>query len=140
MPYGLNRGLGVLTQYEYAQCNAQFLRGILNPFCWQTVAPASQLAVPPAPTGDALTVPPESGQSAAELQQSLADEQMRRQQAIDAANVKSTWSDQLSSDIVDTTNSLTNPGGLSWVVWGAIGLAVFGVVAFSGGSARRYGR
>jgi hypothetical protein len=41
MAIRLRRGMGVLSQYEYAQCNALPFRGIFSAYCWQTVAPAS---------------------------------------------------------------------------------------------------
>jgi hypothetical protein len=138
MPYGLNRGLGVLTQYEYAQCNAQFLRGILNPSCWQTVAPQSTVAPVGAPTGDVLTVPPASGTDAEATVDTLTNQQLLDQNALNAAAVTSSWWDTLTGNAYATTS-----GGLSsylpWIL-GGVGLLIFGMAAMGGGSARRYGR
>src|ERR1019366_3000909 len=68
----------------------------------------SEIGVPPAPTGAALTTPPASGQSAAELAQSLADQQLAAQKAINAAGVQSSIADQAASGIVDTANAVTD--------------------------------
>jgi len=145
MPYGLNRGLGVTTyECEAIQDSSDPMSAKVSlPCMWAAIFgySNSEIAVPAAPTGTALTTPPASGADAAALAQSLSDQQVAAQQAINASNVQSTWLDQLSSGIVDDViNPLTNPGGLSWLVWGAIGIGVFAVVAYSGGSARRYGR
>lgn len=145
MPYGLNRGLGVTT-YE---CEA--IQNSMDPMSAHVSLPCmwaaifgysnSEIAVPPAPTGAALTTPPASGEEAAALQQSLADEELRRQQAINAAGVQSSLWDEIAggtyaagSGVADTLSS-----ALPWIL-GAVGVGVFALVAFSGGSARRYGR
>src|ERR1017187_7026237 len=98
MPYGLNRGLGVTT-YE---CEA--IQNSMDPMSAHVSLPCmwaaifgysnSEIGVPPAPTGAALTVPPASGQSAAELAQSLSDQQVAAQQAINAAGVQSSRSEE----------------------------------------------
>jgi hypothetical protein len=141
MPYGLNRGLGVLTQYEYAQCNAQFLRGIFDPFCWQTVAPASTVAPVGAPTGDVLTVPPASGTDAQATVDALTNQQLLDQNALNAGAVQSSWWDELTGGTYATAAGAASglTSYLPWILGGA-GLLVFGMVAFGGGSARRYGR
>ena len=141
MPYGLNRGLGVLTQYEYAQCNAQPLRGILDPFCWQTVAPATTVAPVGAPTGDVLTVPPASGDDAQATVDSLLNQQVADQNTLNAGAVTSSWWDTLTGNTYATASGAAS-GLTSYFPWilGGVGLLVFGMVAMGGGSARRYGR
>ena len=149
MPYGLNRGLGVTT-YE-----CQAIQNSLDPSSPQVSLPCmwaaifgysnSEIGTPPAPTGSALTVPPASGQSAAALAQSLSDQQVAAQQAVNAAGVQTSVLDQASSGIVDTANAVADSftAGLSsalpWIL-GGFGVLVFGMVAMGGGSARRYGR
>lgn len=149
LPIGISTGTPYHCEYT--------MNWLVNPRCWQyspsTWASmiAGNLAAPPAPTGAALTTPPASGADAAALAQSLANQQLVAQNAIDAAQVQSSGLDVASSAIVDTADaaaaaakaaadSLLNPGGLSLMVWLALGLGVFGIVAFGGGSARRYGR
>jgi hypothetical protein len=137
MGYGLSRGMGSLTPYEYAQCNSMFLRGILNPYCWQWVDPASKLAVPPAPTGDVLTVPPASGEQAQATVDALVNQQMVDQQALNASQVTSSWWDEVTGAV----GSVSPTSSTSWLLYGV--LAVVGVIALvsvGGGSPRRYGR
>ena len=141
MAIRLKRGMGVLSQYEYAQCNAQFLKGILNPSCWQTVTPASSVAPPPAPTGDVLTVPPASGEEAQATVDTLLNQQLTDQQTLNAGAVTSSWWDSLTGGTYAAASDAAS-GVTSYLPWilGGVGLLVFGMVAFGGGSARRYGR
>src|SRR5271157_289030 len=100
MPYGLQRGLGVTT-YE---CEA--IQNSIDPMSAHVSLPCmwaaifgysnSEIAVPPAPTGAALTVPPASGEDAAALAQSLADQQLKAQQAINASGVQSSLWDEIA--------------------------------------------
>lgn len=84
------------------------------------------IAVAPAPTGAALTVPPVSGDSAAALVQSLSDQQVAAQQAANAQGVQSGILDQAASGIVDTTNAAVS--GLTSAFPWIIGICVVGVV------------
>lgn len=148
MPYGLNRGLGAVNLFGQRCTPGDSYSTRTDDVCpapnwwlnlWGIVD--TTVAVAPAPTSDALTVPPASGESAAALVQSLSDQQVAAQQAANAEGVKSGVLDQWSSDIVDTANAATSgvTSALPWIL-GAVGLGIFALVAFSGGSARRYGR
>ena len=124
MAIRLKRGMGVLSQYEYAQCNAQFLRGIFNPFCWQTVTPASTVAPPAAPTGDVLTVPPASGEEAQSTVDTLLNQQLTDQQALNADG--SDFFLVGLADGADVSRQRGNAGGpLSYLpgCWGGLGLS-----------------
>ena len=145
MAIRFKRGLGVTTyECQAVQDSSDPMSAKISlPCMWAAIFgySNSEIAVPPAPTGAALTVPPASGQSAAQLAQSLSDQQVAAQQAINAAGVQSSLADQAASGIVDTTNSLTDSltSLLPWIL-GAAGLLVFGMVTMGSGSARRYGR
>ena len=145
MALRFKRGLGVTTYECEAIQNGLDPMGahVSLPCMWAAIFgySNSEIGVPPAPTGAALTTPPASGQSAAELAQSLSNQQVAAQQAINAAAVQSSLLDQAASGIVDTTNSLTDSltSLLPWIL-GVAGLLVFGMVTMGGGSARRYGR
>jgi hypothetical protein len=101
----------------------------------------SEIGTPPAPTSSALTTAPASGADASALTQSLSDQQVAAQQAVNAGGVQSSLVDQASSGIVDTASAVTGTltTALPWIL-GAVGLLVFGMVAMGGGSARRYAR
>jgi hypothetical protein len=83
-----------------------------------------------------LTVPPASGEEAQATVDALLDQQLRDQQALNAAGVQSSWLDRASSQLVAAGDSLSSP----WLLLGALGLGVFALVAVGGGSPRRYGR
>ena len=144
MPYGLNHGVGSLTPTEYAACNGMPYRGIFNAYCWQSVEqlPANVAPVG-APTGDALTVPPASGEDAQATVDALVNQQMRDQQALDAAVVKSGpgWIDEAMGEVYSGASSAASglTSALPWIL-GALGLGVFALVAVGGGGPRRYGR
>lgn len=144
--YGLrNHGLG-RTPSEDVLCRKDWAGGFFMPSCWSMLEP-STIAPPRAPTGDVLTLPPASGEEAQATVDALLNQQLRDQQALNAAGVKSSWLDELASGIVDTGdaaaaagNALLKPGGIPLWIWLAGGLGVFALVAVSGGSPRRYGR
>jgi len=145
MPYGLKRGLGVTTyECQAIQDSSDPMSAHFSlPCMWAAIFgySNSEIGVAPAPTGAALTVPPASGTDAAALAQSLSDQQVAAQQAVNAAGVQTNVLDQAASAIVDTTTSLTDSltSALPWIL-GAVGVGIFALVAFGGGSARRYGR
>jgi hypothetical protein len=142
MPYGLNRGMGVTT-YE-----CQAIQESVDPMAAHFSIPCmwaavfgysnSEIAVPPAPTGAALTVPPASGEDAAALAQSLSDQQVAAQQALNASGVQSSWWDELTGGAYSAASGAASMT-LPWIL-GAVGVGIFALVAFGGGSARRYGR
>jgi hypothetical protein len=133
--YGLrNHGLG-RTPAEDAVCRAGTFGGFFTPVCWTALTP-STVAPPRAPSGDVLTVPPASGEEAQATVDALLDQQLRDQQALNAAGVQSSWLDRASSQLVAAGDSLSSP----WLLLGALGLGVFALVAVGGGSPRRYGR
>jgi hypothetical protein len=137
MAIRLKRGMGVLSQYEYAQCNGQFARGIFYPFCWQTVTPKSTVAPPGAPTGDALTVPPASGEEAQETVDTLLNQQLTDQQALNAGAVQSSWWDEGTGSV----GSVAPSSSTSWLLYGVLGIVgVIALISVGGGSPRRYGR
>jgi hypothetical protein len=138
MPYGLQRGLGGLTPAQLTACNAEFMGGIFDPSCWQTINPPSTVAPVGSPTGSTLTVPPASGTDAQSTVDTLVNQQLVDQNALNAGAVTSSWWDTLTGDAYATTS-----GGLtSYLPWilGGVGLLIFGMAAMGGGSARRYGR
>jgi hypothetical protein len=97
---------------------------------------AQPLPPPPvaAPTGAALTVPPASGEQAAQTVNDLLAQQ------------EAAWQAQNARTMAETAGNLKNiqqpqNGGVPMWVWiGLAGIAVFGVVAIGAGSPRRYGR
>jgi hypothetical protein len=141
MAIRLKRGMGVLSQYENAQCNALPFRGIFSANCWQTVAPQSSVAPPPAPTGDVLTVPPASGEEAQATVDTLLNQQLADQQALNAGAVTSSWWDSLTGGTYAAASGAAS-GFTSYLPWilGGIGLIVVMGGFAGGGSARRYGR
>ena len=141
MPYGLQRGLGGLTPAEYAACNAEFWNGIFDPTCWQTVNPPSAVAPVGSPTGDALTVPPASGADAQATVDALVNQQVVDQNALNAGAVQSSWWDTLTGNTYSSASGAASglTAALPWIL-GAVGIGMFAMVAFGGGSARRYGR
>lgn len=106
----------------------------------------TSIGTPPAPTGDVLTVPPASGADAQATVDALLAAQLKAQQAANAAGVTSSPLDVVEGGVASATDSLVSwgdsfiSGGIPMWVWLLGGVAVFGLVAFSGGSPRRYGR
>jgi hypothetical protein len=90
----------------------------------------------PPPPMDMLSAPPDSGEVAQATVDQLLNQQLADQQAIAAANVHSTWLDELASGIEDTGNTLKTVTSIPWWVWAA-GLGVFALVVV-GGASRRY--
>jgi hypothetical protein len=114
---------------------------LLDLHCWGFFQPAPTVAPPGVPTGAALTVPPADEAQAQATVDALLNQQLADQQALDASQVSSSWFDQAASGAVAAGNAITNPiGGLSPIVWLALGLGAFALVAMSGGGPRRYGR
>jgi hypothetical protein len=150
MALRLKRGIGAATDVTGAStsayCNSWL--SFMDPACSTTLlnifSSPSQIAPPPAPTGSALTLPPASGEDAAALAQSLSDQQMRDQQALAAAQVKSSWWDQVAGSAYQAGVAIDpfNPpgGGVSWLVWVAGGIGLIALAFMGGGSPRRYGR
>jgi hypothetical protein len=132
-----NRRRGVGDAPPANPCDTRWAWAI--PKCWAWLNPPSHdLAPPPAPTGDTLTVPPADEASAQATVDELLNQQMTDQQALAASRVQSSWFDQFASGAVAVGD---NPiGGLSTMVWIGLGIGAFALVAFSGGSPRRYGR
>lgn len=98
----------------------------------------SSVAPPQTPTGAVLTTPPASGEEAQATVDALLNQQLREQQALNAAGVTSGVFDTAASGVVSAGNVVSE--AIPWVLFGAIGLGVFALVAISGGSPRRYGR
>ncbi len=89
-----------------------------------------------APSGSVLTVPPASGVDAQATVDSLVNQQMIDQQALNATGVQSSTSDLiLGSGGAAVSAASSIPWG-----WLAVGLGAFALVAVGGGSPRRYGR
>ena len=133
------RGMG-RTPAEDAVCKASFAGGFFSPTCWSALV-LSPVAPPPAPTGAALTTPPASGEEAQALVDSLVNQQLADQQALNAGNVQSSWWDSLTGNTYSAASSVAS-GATSMLPWvlGAIGLGIFAIVAIGSGSPRRYGR
>jgi len=89
---------------------------------------------------------PESGEAAQATVDELLNQQLRDQQAINAGQVRSTWTDEFlggAAVVGDAAGAAAEKGltfGVSGLVWVAVGLGVFGLVALSAGGPRRYGR
>jgi hypothetical protein len=96
------------------------------------------VAPPQAPTGDVLTVPPGSGAEAQATVDALLNQQLEDQKALNALGVESGALDVAASGAVAAGEAVS--GTVPWLLIGAAGLAVFALVAVSGGSPRRYGR
>ena len=137
MAIRLKRGMGGLTPAQAAACSDSFMGGIWNPTCWQTINPPSPVAPVGSPTGSALTVPPASGTDAQATVDTLVNQQLVDQNALNAGAVTSSWWDSITGAAGAAATGATSY--LPWIL-GAAGLLVFGFVAFGGGSARRYGK
>jgi hypothetical protein len=135
VPYRLKRGLG-RTPAEDTVCKAAIFGGIFSPTCWTMLTP-SYVGVPPAPTGDVLTVPPASGEEAQATVDALLNQQAVNQQAINAGQVSSSWVDTVLGNTSAAATSAVS--SFPWIL-GLAGFAVFALVAIGGGSPRRYGR
>ena len=127
----------------------------LNPNCWYQIWPLSYFASPPAvsvtatapaPTGSVLTTPPASGEEAQQTVDALLNQQLKNQQAIDAAQVQSSAADIVGGALANAGDTISNAASgvvsavSSPILWLGLGLGVFALVALSAGSPRRYGR
>jgi len=133
-----SRGMG-RTVAEDAVCKASFAGGFFSPTCWSMLEP-STLAPPQAPTGDTLTVPPASAADAQATVDTLLNQQLVDQQALNAGAVQSTWWDTLTGNTYAAGAAVGSAAISPWLWLGLAGLGVFGLVAMGGGTARRYGR
>ena len=147
--YGL-RGIGDTPGAFSVACGGGL--DALNPSCWgmiwdsATGGTAPSVAPPPAPTGTALTTPPASEADAAALVQSIANQQARAQQALNAGQVQSSVSDIVLGGastaipniptVTDLLPTVTDLFGSWWV----IGALVIGAVVFAGAATARGGR
>jgi hypothetical protein len=130
--YGL-RGIGDTPGAFSTACGGGL--DALNPSCWETIwgsmtgstAPASSVAPPPAPTGAALTTPPASEADAAELVQSIANQQAVAQQALNAGQVQSSISDTVLGGASSATTAVTDPFSSWWLI-GALAIS-FAILA-----------
>lgn len=97
---------------------------ILNSVCRQKVFNGPSVAPPPAPTGAALTVPPASGADAQALVDSLVNQQMTSQQALNASQVV-----PVDQTLLQFTAGVQNAvGGFDWTKWALIGGGVLAAV------------
>ncbi len=123
----------------------------LNQDCWSNIwglswfapsAPKQVLAPPQAPTGAVLTVPPASAAEAQATVDELLNQQLRDQQALNAAQVRSSVWDETLGGAAIAGDAVTSAvaGAFNWLPWLLGGLGVFAVVALSAGGPRRYGR
>ena len=164
MAYRMRRGMrGVLTAGTADPC-ALSQGGLFNKACWcwmfpalcttaeyqatvglmypeETYAPIQTPPVVGAPTGAALTVPPASGQQAAQTIDELLAQQETAWQAQNAATMAET---QRNLDAIaagkDGDGSPT-PSPTNWWLWiGVAAVGVFALATLGGGSPRRYGR
>ncbi len=130
-------GLGI-TRGQFIDCQNSFMAGIFRPSCWGTVESGPTVVAPPgAPTGDALTLPPASGADAQATVDALLNQQLADQQKVNAAGVSSSWWDSTVGGVYSVGSSAVS--GFPWG-WLAIGVGAVALVAFGGGSPRRYGR
>lgn len=97
----------------------------------------TSVAVAPAPTGSALTVPPASGVDAQATVDTLLNQQLVAQQAANAQGVQSSALDLAASGVVAAANAIAP--SFPWLLL-ALGLGAFALVTLGSGSARRYGR
>ena len=139
MAIRFKRGLG-RTQAEDAVCRASLWGGILMPSCWSALD-QSTVAPPGAPTGDVLTVPPASGVDAQATVDTLLNQQVVDQNALNAGAVTSSWWDSLTGGTYAAASGVAS-GFTSYLPWilGGLGLIVVMGGFAGGGSARRYGR
>lgn len=114
-----------------------------NPFCWShspdewALIVRGVVAPPGAPSGDALTVPPASGDDAQAVVDALLNQQLADQQKLNAGGVQSTWWDEVTGGASAAADKATE---FPWLLMGGLALGAFALVAVSGGSPRRYGR
>lgn len=126
LPYWIDDSTESQAKYAFLSGTGVTAQEIVNPGSVYVAPPAP----PPvgAPSGPDLTVPPASGQTA----QATVDQIISDQAA--AQKVQ-------ASGFFSSLNSVVNPaGGTNWLLWGAVGLGVFALVAMGGGSPGRYGR
>lgn len=89
---------------------------------------------------------PETIEESYGIPKDLRDQQMRDQQIIAGGQVHSSWTDELlggAAEFGDAAGEAAKAGltfGVSGLVWLAVGLGAFGLVALSGGGPRRFGR
>src|ERR1035437_2783255 len=128
------------TQAEDVACKASLAGGFFSPSCWRALVPPF-VAPPGPPTGDALTVPPASGAQAQATVDTLLNQQLIDQQALNAPAVTSSWWDTLTGGTYSAAAGAASSAAssLPWIL-GGLGLMAFAFVAVGGGSARRYGR
>jgi hypothetical protein len=140
MALRLRRGLG-RTPADDAACDKAFAGGFFWPTCWTALTP-STVAPPQAPPLDKWVTPPASGDDAQQTVDDLLNQQLRDQQTLNGQGVKSSWWDSVAGGSASAAGSLVPAitGGVPWGWLAIAGVAVFGMVALSGGSPRRYGR
>jgi hypothetical protein len=137
----VNRGIGAVNIFGQRCTPGDQYTSVAGDVCpapqwWMNLwgITDTSVAVAPAPTGDALTVPPASGEQASALVQSLSDQQLVAQQAANAQGVTSSWWDTVTGGAYSAT-----AGGMPTWAWIALaGLAAF-ALATAGASPRRYG-
>jgi hypothetical protein len=85
------------------------------------------IATPPAPTVDMWTKAPANQYEADAIVQSIANQQMARQQGIDASQVKYVAKWIPSWMLPSTDNSVSDSTPFPWLVVGVVGIAVVGI-------------
>ena len=139
MALRFKRGLG-RTLAEDAECRSGTFGGFFTPVCW-TRLQSSTVAPVGAPTGDALTVPPASGEEAQATVDALVNQQFADQQSLNAQSVTYSWWDSVTGGSYGAAAGAVSgvTSAFPWIV-GVVGIGIFALVAFGGGSPRRYGR
>jgi len=142
MALRFKRGLGAVNWLGQA-CVSGVDFGCPAPSGWVSFFGMQQstVAPPPAPTGAVLTVPPASGTDAQATVDSLVNQQLVDQQALNATAVTSDWWDELTGGTYAAASGAVNSlmAALPWLIGGGL-LLMFASGSFGGGSARRYGR
>ena len=155
--YAVRRGLGgivSLTPQAIANCAGGGLKYYLDPLCWEYSPSAwNEMAAFKASNIATMPVAPEAIPAAYTATAPTVDEASQQESNMLNAAARQTQANDLAASqnqavvcgpgevLADDGVSCYTPSSTNWALWGALALVgVFGFVALSGGSARRYGR
>ncbi len=124
------------TQQGIFECGGPYEVG--NPSCWthDRVATWFPFNLVMSPN------PPASGDQAQATVDALLNQQLRDQQALNAGQVQSSYSDLAAGGLYQAGETVGDvaSSAFSWLPWVAGGLGLFALVTLTAGGPRRYGR
>ena len=155
--YAVRRGLGgivSLTPQAISNCAGGGFKYYFDPLCWEYSPSAwNEMAAFQQSNIATMPVAPAAIPAAyTSVAPSVDDAAQQESDVLNAAALQTQANDLAASQnqgVVCGSGELLSEGGVTcyapastnWALWGALALVgVFGVVALSGGSARRYGR